>query len=363
MGRTGREDTSPTEAILEILQNEDDAVNAGTLVTERLEELGLDFDEEEIENLREEADGMKAKWMREREVIQEIRDLGVVFLDPLDADTDDDKRSDGEEAELVDVEAERWIVRVTGETPYRVFSDPTQADADFDTLVDGDERTARSGTDPANADTDGDGRSDAEEVARGTNPLAEDFRVTVRYHRFDIDSDCEDSSDVDNAGEFDFNLGVRVPTSGSITPIVSPGALSSRGLVDTCTGSRDTQCYGFTFDDNGDFYSWIQLDDGDGFQDILDFDSFQTSFGINASQEFALAGFVREIDESGGENFPDARLDFQLDDRFNQTLDVNGTMRNGFFTGSELSDPSSVSTSTRPSRSTRRSWVRFSSTS
>jgi len=275
----------------------------------------------------------------------EIRDLGIVMLDPLDQDTDNDKRSDGDEAELVDIEANRWVVRVNGEAPYRVFSDPTQADEDFDTLVDGDERSVGgTGTDPALADTDDDGRSDAEEVIGSTNPLAEDFRVTVRYHRFDIDSDCEDSSDVDNAGEFDFNLGVRVPTSGSIRSIVSPSSLFSRGLVETCTGSRDTQCYGSTLDDTDTFFNWIQLDDGDGFQDILDLDSLSTSFGINASQEFALAGTVQEIDEDDGVNFPDPRLDFQLDDRFNQTLDVNGTMRNAFFTGSELSNGSITGT-------------------
>ena len=262
----------------------------------------------------------------------EIRDLGVVVLDPLDQDTDDDKRTDGEEAELVDIEANRWIVRVVGEQPYRVFSDPTQADEDFDTLVDGDERAAGTGTDPALADTDDDGRSDAEEIARSTNPLVEDFRVTVRYHLFDIEQDCEDSSSVQNAGEFSFSLGVKVPSTGVRQTIVTPFLLLINGLP-RCSGPDDTLCY----DSNGGF-SWIQFDDGGDFQDRINLDGFSMSFGINAGQEFALAGFVQEIDRSGDDLFPDSRLNFQLDDRFNQTLDVNGTMRNAFFTGSELGD-------------------------
>ena len=229
-------------------------------------------------------------------------------------------------------------MRVSGETPYRVFSDPTQADEDFDTLVDGDERTAgvnNTGSDPALADTDDDGRSDAEEIIQNTNPLAEDFRVTVRYHLFDIEQDCE-GSDPQNAGEFSFDLGVRVPSTGSFISIVDPLYLRITGLVESCSGRNDTLCYGA---DSG--FRWIQLDDGGDFQDRLDLDSFSASFGINASQEFALAGFVQEIDEEeiDGEevDFPDPRLDFQLDDRFNQTLDVNGSMRNGFLLGSELS--------------------------
>jgi hypothetical protein len=268
----------------------------------------------------------------------EIRDLGIVYLDPLDQDTDDDKRSDGMEAELIDDPGTHWIVRVEGQTPYRVFSDPTRADEDFDTLVDGDERAALgTGTDPTKADTDEDGRSDAQEIVGSTNPLAEDFRVTVRYHQFQIGSDCEDG-DAQNAGEFHFNLGVRVPSTGSFRSIVNPQSLSTAGLVDpSCPNPNDTLCFGFATV-GGIFTPWVRFDDGGDFQDRVDLDSFDTSFGINASQEFSLAGRVREVDENENGLFFDPRLDFQLDDRFNRTLDVNGTMRSGFFTGSELSD-------------------------
>ena len=41
-------------------------------------------------------------------------DIGIIKTDPLDADTDNDMRSDGDEAELEDVELKRWVVRATG---------------------------------------------------------------------------------------------------------------------------------------------------------------------------------------------------------------------------------------------------------
>lgn len=119
-------------------------------------------------------------------------DLGIIKTDVLDADTDNDKRTDGAEAELVDIEQSRWVVRVSGETPYRVFSNPLIADADFDGLVDGDEfsfdpTNANRHTDPNNGNTDGDRRDDGSEVGictvgcppGNTNPLAKDLRVTV----------------------------------------------------------------------------------------------------------------------------------------------------------------------------------------
>ena len=257
----------------------------------------------------------------------EIRDLGLVVLDPLDADTDDDKLLDGQEAELVDDETRRWIVRVTGQEPYRVFSDPTQADADFDTLVDGDERNAGgTGTDPALADTDGDGRSDREEIASSTNPLAEDIRVTVRYHRLTIIDDCD--SPTSQAGDFLFSLGVNTPLSDLfIVNQASPGL----GISGDCDADGDGDVEdselntSFCRRPNG----LVQLQSGD----FLDLDDFSKSFGINATQEFALAGYVREFDDG-----VDPAFDFTLDDRFNQTLEVDGNARSAFFTGSQLID-------------------------
>ena len=113
-----------------------------------------------------------------------MRDAGIITLDPTDADTDNDKRSDGDEAELDDLIATRWIVRVVGQDPYRVYSDPRSADVDFDTVVDGDEFA--SGSDPHLANTDGDRRDDAGEIALGLNPLEADFKVTVFLREIEI---------------------------------------------------------------------------------------------------------------------------------------------------------------------------------
>ena len=122
--------------------------------------------------------------------------IGVIVTDPSDADTDNDKLSDGEEAEFEDIEANRWIVRLENKAPYRTWSDPLQADADFDRLVDGDESVHE--TDPNNADSDGDLRLDEFEVTNGLNPLrveppAKVFNVTVVFESLvieDYSGDC-----------------------------------------------------------------------------------------------------------------------------------------------------------------------------
>jgi hypothetical protein len=100
--------------------------------------------------------------------------------DPLDADTDHDRLSDGEE--LLD----GWDVTLDGvATP--VYSDPTTDDLDGEGLQDYDEREAH--TDPNVPDTDADGSTDKVEVDRGndadanndTDPLAPDQVVQLAY--------------------------------------------------------------------------------------------------------------------------------------------------------------------------------------
>lgn len=101
---------------------------------------------------------------------------------PRDADSDNDKLTDGFEL------LEGWNVTQDSVTR-RVYSDPTSPDADGDGLWDDDERTATtaSGTDPNDPDTDGDGTTDRIEVLRvrdtdttnDTNPLVKDQLVSL----------------------------------------------------------------------------------------------------------------------------------------------------------------------------------------
>lgn len=126
----------------------------------------------------------------------------VRFTNPLAFDTDADGRSDGDEV-LVS-----WVVAVRGETPYRVFSDPLIADQDLDGLSDGDERTA--GTDPDDADTDGDGVQDDVEVVstRGRSPLVPDQVVEFRYANATVLDSCYEIGGEGNLDEW------RISTSG-----------------------------------------------------------------------------------------------------------------------------------------------------
>ena len=160
-------------------------------------------------------------------------DLGIIKTDPLDADTDDDMRSDGAEAELRDIELNRWVVRVAGSGTgaagragaTRVYSNPLIADADFDGLVDGQEFLAQ--TNPNDANTDGDLRDDGVEVRSGTNPLAADTRVTVVVSTLQAPVDLI----------FDVQLNVRTPDGagvGGLSDTVKPVFASNNiqvGLV------------------------------------------------------------------------------------------------------------------------------------
>ena len=101
-------------------------------------------------------------------------------FNPLDADIDNDLRSDGNEVKTP------ISVSIEGQNTYQVFSDPTKADEDLDQLVDGQELTY--GTDPKKFDTDGDnaGIGDKREIDLGTNPLVKDQKVTVTITQFQL---------------------------------------------------------------------------------------------------------------------------------------------------------------------------------
>jgi hypothetical protein len=233
----------------------------------------------------------------------EVRNLGIVLLDPLDADLDDDLRSDGDEAELVDLESRRWFVFAEGKPALRVFSDPRFADGDADGLVDGEEFGDFTGdgildprvffdssgrpynvgiyrTDPTNANTDGDRRIDGVEVVGGLNPLVEDFRVTVVAEYIDIDHDGDGGESATPAGEFEIFLGVRLPDEAG-----------PAGLSDSATPVF-SQLLAIDQDENGGllpFRTIVPFEGPPGFARSL-------TFSLAAHQRFSIEGTIREIE-------------------------------------------------------------------
>jgi hypothetical protein len=238
-------------------------------------------------------------------------DLGFIKTDPLDADTDNDKRSDGDEAELLDIETKRWIVRVNGELPRQVYSNPLIADADFDKLVDGDEFIAK--TDPNLADTDGDTREDGYELATAmTNPLAVDFQVTVFVTSLTITQD----GDPVGPGDFGFDIGIRKPDSSQpaglsniLTPIVRDSARLVAPFEWVATGERNIEPYLPSLDPGQDHQSLrdngngpgrygINISDGDTlrFAGLIPQHERSVSFGMTKDEFFAIEGVVVELD-------------------------------------------------------------------
>ncbi|MEM7234741.1 MAG: hypothetical protein AAF517_21355, partial [Planctomycetota bacterium] len=182
-------------------------------------------------------------------------DFGIVVLDPLDQDTDDDGLTDGfEVGEVFGVPlppSQRWIVRVLGEEARRVSSNPTDPDADFDGLPDGFEYQL--GTDPGNSDTDGDGRSDGVEGrTEGRDPLSEDFRITIVARKLIVEDPGEGNQSASNA-DVQFRFGVRRPDETSAWGLAeSPDFffdeedLIASGYLPPCPGDcreSDANCY------------------------------------------------------------------------------------------------------------------------
>jgi hypothetical protein len=98
-------------------------------------------------------------------------------------------------------------------TPYRVYSNPLVADADFDGVVDGDEPNFGSNptyrADRTTATRTATRRRRPEFNAR-TNPLIEDFQVTVLFNGLSSGG-WRRRRQRDTLREFMFQLGVRKP--------------------------------------------------------------------------------------------------------------------------------------------------------
>ena len=277
----------------------------------------------------------------------EVRDLGILTLDPLDADTDDDKLSDGQEVELEDIEADRWIVRVVGKDPYRVFSNPLEADGDFDRLADGDERA--NGSDPGMANTDGDIRDDYEEVLAGSRPWVKDFLVTVNFHSLVVDYDCDDGK---NTGDFYIQALVNIPGSSKPRTVLTTNLnfedKSKVIFYDKkwhCPPGNEGNNANFCrrFDDKRGMPSDALILIGQG--NTLVFGrtgvaSTSTSFGVAENETFGINAWLQEWDTD-----PEPDFRFQTLDDFNKRLVVDGEVHSATFLGSELKPGTMVITS------------------
>jgi hypothetical protein len=211
-------------------------------------------------------------------------DIGIIETKPLDADTDNDMRSDGDEAELVDIESKRWVIFTNVKAPYRVFSDPRFADGDFDGLVDGQEFGGTYRTDPNNSDTDGDERGDGTEVTNGDNPLLasleESVRITIVAQYIILSADGDGDS-----GEIESQLWVRGPDATGIAGLSN----STNFVLNPPTVILDDQgpTEGF-----GDWYYFSSAPYN------LSLNQYSYSFTLAKGQRFSVEGRVREYDGS-----------------------------------------------------------------
>lgn len=307
----------------------------------------------------------------------------LVYTDPLDADSDDDKIPDGREAELDITEPDWWVIRVLGEEAYRVHSHPLIADIDFDTLVDGDEFI--SGADPNLVNTDGDSRNDAQEVARGTDPAASDYNVQFSFRELNVIEDCDtkNAPTIKNSGDFRINLGVVQP-DGTSRPLLVDMSHQFRtpalGPVEACVG--------LALGSPVDFYPTNRLWQGPCIRQdtgnlmIPDPDqgpptgtsltqysavvfSSLISFSVNIEQSFRPFGTVNEWDRefdidwdttSNPPRPPDDPTDrggkypYFLDDPFGTDLKVNGEeVTSKTFFGSDLEPGTYSLVYTKPS--------------
>jgi hypothetical protein len=237
-----------------------------------------------------------------------MRGIGPITLNPLEADTDRDKLSDGVEAELMDIEVNRWIVRVAGRDPVRVYSDPRTADADFDKLLDGDEKAA--GSDPTKANTDDDARDDAQELQAGTRPLVPDVSVLVTFKDIYIINDCDNPPS--QAGDYYFDFGVQSP-GGAVSRTVPfddfYGKLRTCVVVDTnilndnlCSrpDTRLIQLQNSTTLSLGDRSSKVIVGTGESFQLVGEISEYDEAVdAVNGSFPMYLADRFRTMGPTG----------------------------------------------------------------
>lgn len=142
---------------------------------------------------------------------------------PSDCDSDNDTLTDAFEF------VGSWGVLAFGDESARtVQSNPLVADSDLDGRNDGQEFRGQDGigygmpgdtgdaTDPQDPDTDGDDRTDGEEVAFGSNPLRADLGVAIRIVAFgDVDGHSGGGND------WDFYIQARRPITSQVNTMLT----------------------------------------------------------------------------------------------------------------------------------------------
>ena len=226
-----------------------------------------------------------------------------------DCDSDNDGLTDTFEHEGT------WRVLAFGDESARIVqSDPAVFDSDLDGRSDGQEFRGNDGigfglpgdsgdaTDPTDPDTDGDDRTDGEEVAFGSDPLRADFAIFVRVSDIQALSGPLDGSN--NANEWDFFVNVRKPVDGSVFSVLTDQSGFSPTGSNACTNwwepttnytDAPTASNGIQFGLNlGDPFivegRWLEVDDCDNGVIIADCISlFSESY---TSEQLASMSFV-----------------------------------------------------------------------
>jgi hypothetical protein len=307
------------------------------------EEWNLKTDPGDIRDLDEDSngDGVRDSWDTDGDGLtdfEEVRgftlpDGGVVKTNPTNADTDNDRRSDGDEAGRPGGE---FIVRLPGGNLYQVFTDPTRADSDFDGLVDGDEQVYA--IDPTLPNTDQDNQSDYSEIHSGRLPEVPDMNVTMNFVRLAVDKDGENAGD---GGDFWFEFEAIMPNGESRLVVHSRrddvgaqrlplAALHPEypGGDGTCPGDNwNDQCWHTTNDGRTtivrihDLSSVPFTANGSGRQ--VPIGSVSTTDAV--PEQFGVRGYVAEFDEAAND-----RLVCKVDiypDIFGNPADGTGLVR------------------------------------
>ncbi len=188
------------------------------------EEQKLKTDPGDVNDLDKDSDGdgVRDSWDTDDDGLSDVEEVRgfrlsdgtVVKTNPTNGDTDNDRRSDGDEAGRPGGE---FIVRLPGGNLYQVITNPTKADGDFDGLVDGDEQVYA--IDPTMPNTDKDNQSDYSEILAGRRPEVPDMKVTMNFVRLAADKDGEPAGD---AGDFQFEFSA-VMRDGSSRLVVHSG--------------------------------------------------------------------------------------------------------------------------------------------